>query len=65
MSEAVELATELGIQVDEAELIRTNSTGLTIYNPSNLASLIKGMKNKNMSRNAKILARKQYEESLN
>jgi hypothetical protein len=61
LSEAVELATELGIQVDEAELIRTNSTGLTIYNPSNLASLIKGMKNKNMSREAKILARKQYE----
>ena len=44
LSEAVELATELGIQVDEAELIRTNSTGLTIYNPSNLASMIKGMK---------------------
>ena len=65
LSEAVELATELGIQVDEAELIRTNSTGLTIYNTSNLASLIKGMKNKNMSREAKILARKQYEESLN
>jgi hypothetical protein len=61
LSEAVELATELGIQVDEAELIRTNSTGLTIYNPSNLASLIKGMKNKNMSREAKILARRQYE----
>jgi len=65
LSEAVELATELGIQVDEAELIRTNSTGLTIYNPSNLASLIKGMKNKHQSRTAKILARKQYEESLN
>ena len=46
LSEGIELATELGIQVDEAELIRTNSTGLTIYNPSNLASMIKGMKNK-------------------
>jgi hypothetical protein len=59
--------TELGIQVDEAELIRTNSTGLTIYNPSNLASMIKGMKNKQSAntREAKILARKQYEESLN
>ena len=56
---------ELGIQVDEAELIRTNSTGLTIYNPSNLASMIKGMKNKNQSREAKILARKKYEESIN
>ena len=61
----IELATELGIQVDEAELIRTNSTGLTIYNPSNLASMIKGLKNKHQSREAKILARKKYEESIN
>ncbi len=65
LSEGIELATELGIQVDEAELIRTNSTGLTIYNPSNLASMIKGMKNKNQTREAKILARKQYEKSIN
>jgi hypothetical protein len=65
LSEGIELATELGIKLDEAELIRTNSTGLTIYNPSNLASMIKGMKNKHQSREAKILARKQYEESLN
>jgi len=67
LSEGIELATELGIQVDEAELIRTNSTGLTIYNPSNLASMIKGMKNKQSAntREAKLLARKQYEESLN
>ena len=67
LSEGIELATELGIQLDEAELIRTNSTGLTIYNPSNLASMIKGMKNKQSAntREAKILARKKYEESLN
>ena len=67
LSEGIELATELGIELDEAELIRTNSTGLTIYNPSNLASMIKGMKNKQSAntREAKILARKQYEESLN
>ena len=57
------LATELGIEVDEAELIKTNSTGLTIYNPSNLANLIKGMKNKTQTREQKILARKQYEQS--
>ena len=30
LSEGIELATELGIKLDEAELIRTNSTGLTI-----------------------------------
>ena len=52
-------------EVEEAELIRTNSTGLTIYNPSNLANLIKGMKNQKQTREQKILARKQYEQSLN
>jgi hypothetical protein len=62
LSEGIELATELGIEVDEAELVRTNSTGLTIYNPSNLASMIKGMKNKNQTREDKIKARLQYEK---
>jgi len=63
LSEGIELATELGINVDEAELVKTNSTGLTIYNPTNLANMIKGMKNKQSTntREAKILARKQYE----
>ena len=62
LSEGIELATELGIHIDEAELIKTNSTGLTIYNPSNLASMIKGMKNKNVSREDKIKARLEYEK---
>ena len=62
LSEGIELATELGIKVDEAELVRTNSTGLTIYNPSNLASMIKGMKNKTQTREDKIKARLQYEK---
>ena len=62
LSEGIELAKELGIEVDEAELVRTNSTGLTIYNPSNLANLIKGMKNKNVSREDKIKERLQYEK---
>lgn len=61
LSEGIELATKLGIELEEAELLRTNSTGLTMYNPSNLADMIKAMKNKNQSREAKILARKQYE----
>jgi hypothetical protein len=64
LSEGIELATELGIKVDEAELIKTNSTGLTIYNPSNLATMIKGMKNKTQTREQKIALRKQY-ESIN
>ena len=62
LSEGIELETELGIELDEAELVRTNSTGLTIYNPTNLANLIKGMKNKNVSREDKIKARLQYEK---
>ena len=66
LSEGIELATELGIQVDEAELVKTNSTGLTIYNPSNLASMIKGMKNKNQTREDKIKARMEYQkQSIN
>ena len=63
LSEGIELAKELGIELDEAELVRTNSTGLTIYNPTNLANLIKGMKNKTQTREQKIALRKAYEQS--
>jgi len=63
LSEGIELAKQLGIELDEAELVRTNSTGLTIYNPENLANLIKGMKNKTQTREQKIALRKQYEQS--
>ena len=62
LDEAIELCTELGLSVNDAEIIRTNSTGLVIYNPKNLADRIKGMKNKNVSRKDKILARIQYEK---
>ena len=61
LSEGVELMTELGVNCDEAELIRTNSTGLVIYNPVNLASMIKGMKNTTITREQKIAIRKAYE----
>ena len=62
LDEALELSTELGLDINDAEIIRTNSTGLVIYNPKNLADRIKGMKNKNISREAKIVARKKYEQ---
>jgi len=61
LSEGVELMKELGVNLDEAELVRCNSTGLTIYNPVNLASMIKGMKNTTMTREQKIALRKEYE----
>ncbi len=62
LDEAIELSTELGLNINDAEIIRTNSTGLVIYNPKNLADRIKSMKNKNVSRKDKILARIKYEE---
>jgi hypothetical protein len=65
LSEGVELMKELDINIDEAELVRCNSTGLTIYNPTNLASMIKGMKNTTMTREQKIAIRKEYEKQNN
>ena len=62
LDEALELCTELGLNITDAEIIRTNSTGLVIYNPKNLAERIKGMKNKNSSRADKIKARLLYEK---
>ena len=62
LDEAIELATELGLNLNDAEIIRTNSTGLVIYNPKNLADRIKGMKNKNISREQKIALRKAYNQ---
>jgi len=67
LDEMIELGTELGLSISDAEIIRCNSGGLVIYNPKNLAERIKGMKNKNVSRDQKILAREEYErqQSLN
>ena len=62
LDEALELSTELGLAIDEAEIIRTNSTGLVIYNPKNLAERLKGMKNKNISREYKLAARLKYNQ---
>ena len=62
LDECIELANELGCNITDAEIVRTNSTGLVIYNPKNLAERIKGMKNKNSSREDKIKARLLYEQ---
>ena len=63
LDEAIELSTELGLNLTDAEIIRTNSTGLTIYNPKNLADRIKGMKNKRVKTKAeKIAERLLYEQ---
>jgi len=64
LDEMIELGTELGLTINDAEIIRCNSTGLVIYNPKNLADRVKGMKNKSVSREQKILARKLYEQQF-
>ena len=61
LDEMIELGDELGLTINDAEIIRCNSTGLVIYNPKNLADRVKGMKNKSISRDQKILARKLYD----
>ncbi len=65
LDEAIEFAKESDLNINDAEIIRTNSTGLTIYNPSNAAQMLKSMKNKNVSRKDKILARVAYEKQNN
>jgi hypothetical protein len=62
LDEAIEFATESGLKLTDAEIIRTNSTGLIMYNPKNAAEVLKGMKNKTQTREDKILARLKYEQ---
>ena len=62
LDEAIEFATESGLKITDAEIIRTNSTGLALYNPKNAAAMLKSMKNKNISRADKIAARIKYEK---
>jgi len=62
LDEAIEFANESGLKLTDAEIIRTNSTGLAFYNPKNAAEMLKSMKNKDVSREAKILAREEYEK---
>jgi len=63
LDEAIELCNELGLAITDAEIVRTNSTGLTIYNPKNLADRVKSMKNKReKTREEKIAERLLYEK---
>jgi len=62
LDEAIEFATESGLKLNDAEIIRTNSTGLIMYNPKNAAEMLKSLKNKSQSRDQKILARQIYDQ---
>ena len=61
LDEALEFAKESDVKIDEAEIIRCNSSGLMIYNPKNASQMLKAMKNKSVSREQKIAFRKKYE----
>jgi len=63
LDEALEFATESDLKIDEAEILRCNSSGLMIYNPKNASDMLKAMKNKNHSREDKIKARILYEQN--
>jgi hypothetical protein len=63
LDEAIEFAKESGFALNDAELIRTNSTGLVMYNPKNAAAMLKSMKNKSQSREQKIADRLIYNKS--
>ena len=63
LDEALEFAKESDVNIDEAEIIRCNSSGLTIYNPKNASQMLKAMKNKNVSREDKIRERLLYEKN--
>ena len=67
LDEAIEFAQESGSTINEADIIRCNSSGLTIYNPKSASEHLKAMKNQTITREAKILARREYEQqnSLN
>ena len=62
LDEAIEFATESGLKITDAEIIRTNSTGLALYNPKNAAAMLKSMKNKTQTREQKIAARLKYNQ---
>jgi hypothetical protein len=62
LDEALDFTKKAKCPIDEAEIIRCNSTGLAIFNPQNCADYLESMKNKNVSREDKILARVKYDQ---
>ena len=62
LDEALDFCAKAKCPIDEAEIIRCNSTGLAIFNPQNCADFLEGMKNKTQTREDKIKARLLYEQ---
>jgi len=62
LDEALDFCKKAKCNIDEAEIIRCNSTGLAIFNPQNCADYLESMKNKDVSREDKIKARLLYNQ---
>ena len=62
LDEALDFCAKAKCPIDEAEIIRCNSTGLAIFNPQNCADYLESMKNKEVSREDKIKARLLYNQ---
>ena len=63
LDEAIEFAKGDGLTLNDAEIIRTNSTGLVMYNPKNAAAMLKSMKNTEKTREQKIAERIIYNQA--
>jgi len=62
LDEALDFTKKAKCPIDEAEIIRCNSTGLAIFNPQNCADYLESMKNKDVSREDKIKSRLLYNQ---
>ena len=60
--EAVELAKTVGLNLKLVENVKKENYSLAIFNPKNVAQMLKSLKNKNVSRQDKIKARLLYEK---
>ena len=56
LDEAIEFANESGLAITDAEIIRTNSTGLTFYNPKLASEHLKSMNNKRVKTQSEKIA---------
>ena len=62
LDEAIEFANKSGLALTDAEIVRCNSSGLAIYNPTLASEHLKSMKNTTVSREQKIANRVLYDK---
>ena len=63
LDEAIEFANKSGLAITDAEVIKCNSSGLAIYNPTLASEHLKSMKNTTVTREQKIADRAIYDKN--